>query len=131
MKNAYVSQKVVILDKKNEILALRRSKTHPYKPFSWDLPGGDLDFGEDPIQGIIRETKEETGLDIHDISPFDVEAHITPDQSFWVTIAYTAKCDKKDVVLSYEHDQFEWLDREEFLLLQSSPKMQRFIKRLT
>ncbi|MDD5621022.1 MAG: NUDIX hydrolase [Candidatus Pacebacteria bacterium] len=131
MKNIGVSQKVIIINKENKILSLRRSKTHPHKPFSWDLPGGDLDFGEDPTQGIIRETKEEAGLDIYDISPFDVEAHITPDQNFWITIAYTAKCDSKDVVLSYEHDQFKWLNREEFLLLDSSPKLQRFIKRLT
>jgi ADP-ribose pyrophosphatase YjhB (NUDIX family) len=27
----------------------------------WTLPGGGLDFGEDPVAGAIRETLEETG----------------------------------------------------------------------
>jgi 8-oxo-dGTP pyrophosphatase MutT (NUDIX family) len=28
----------------------------------WSLPGGGLHRGEDPITGVIRETREETGL---------------------------------------------------------------------
>ncbi len=30
----------------------------------WTLPGGGLDFGEDPEDGAIREVHEETGLDV-------------------------------------------------------------------
>jgi len=29
----------------------------------WTLPGGGLDFGEDPVDGVVREVDEETGLD--------------------------------------------------------------------
>jgi ADP-ribose pyrophosphatase YjhB (NUDIX family) len=29
----------------------------------WTLPGGGLDFGEDPAAGAIREVREETGYD--------------------------------------------------------------------
>ncbi len=28
----------------------------------WTLPGGGLRFGEDPIEGVVREVAEETGL---------------------------------------------------------------------
>lgn len=30
----------------------------------YDLPGGGLDLGEGPEEAVIRETKEETGLDV-------------------------------------------------------------------
>ena len=28
----------------------------------WTLPGGGLEFGEDPADGVLRELREETGL---------------------------------------------------------------------
>jgi ADP-ribose pyrophosphatase YjhB (NUDIX family) len=31
-------------------------------PGMWTLPGGGLDFGEDPAEGVRREVDEETGL---------------------------------------------------------------------
>ena len=30
----------------------------------WDIPGGFLDEGEDPVDGLRREFSEETGLDV-------------------------------------------------------------------
>lgn len=33
----------------------------PYKG-QWDLPGGGIEFGEDPSESLFRELKEETGL---------------------------------------------------------------------
>ncbi len=30
----------------------------------WDLPGGGLEPGELPTEGVVRETKEETGLGV-------------------------------------------------------------------
>lgn len=33
----------------------------------WTVPGGHLEKGEDPYEGMARELKEETGLDAKDI----------------------------------------------------------------
>jgi len=42
---------------------LARRAIEPFQGF-WDIPGGFLDEGEDPLEGLRRELKEETGLEI-------------------------------------------------------------------
>jgi len=129
-KKVGVSQKAIIFNSDNEILTLRRSSTHPFRPFTWDLPGGDLDFGEDSLAGISREIKEETGLEIIDLAPFDVDSRINGGNEFWVTIAYVATTTSVDVRLSHEHDEFRWVTPKEFLKLESSEKLYNFVKKL-
>ncbi len=47
---------------KNKILLVKRG-TVVFKGY-WALPGGKVDAGETPERAIVREAKEETGLDI-------------------------------------------------------------------
>jgi 8-oxo-dGTP diphosphatase len=44
-------------------LLLARRRAEPFRG-RWDIPGGFLEEGEDPIAGLRRELKEETGLDV-------------------------------------------------------------------
>ncbi|MEM2081435.1 MAG: NUDIX hydrolase [Candidatus Bathyarchaeia archaeon] len=46
----------------NKILLIKR-RTIPFRGF-WALPGGRVDPGETVEQTIVREVKEETGLDV-------------------------------------------------------------------
>ncbi|MBE6259465.1 MAG: NUDIX domain-containing protein [Prevotella sp.] len=54
-----------IVNDKQEMLVVRRAK-EPAKG-TLDLPGGFVDMGETVEQGMRREIKEETGLDVEEI----------------------------------------------------------------
>jgi mutator protein MutT len=54
-----------IINDKEEMLVVRRAK-EPAKG-TLDLPGGFCDMGETVEEGMIREIKEETGLEVRDI----------------------------------------------------------------
>ncbi|MBI2148760.1 NUDIX domain-containing protein, partial [Candidatus Woesearchaeota archaeon] len=60
----FVAMKAVILNDKNEILIIQESSKDPSRSHvgKWDVPGGRLNFGEDPFEGLRREVKEETNL---------------------------------------------------------------------
>ncbi|MEV0662172.1 NUDIX hydrolase [Actinomadura luteofluorescens] len=53
------SVNVVVENAKGEILMIRRTDND-----NWALPGGAIDLGESVTQAAIRETKEETGVDV-------------------------------------------------------------------
>ncbi len=60
-------------------LVTKRSKEESTYPEYWDIPGGLVELGELPKDAVIRETKEEVGLNIiptrviHEDSNFDKE----------------------------------------------------------
>jgi len=54
---------VVLLIERNGALLLVRRAIAPYKGW-WDLPGGFLEENEHPLDGAVREAREETGLRI-------------------------------------------------------------------
>ena len=49
----------VVLNQKGQILLVQRNDSK-----AWSLPGGIVENGESPDQAVVREVKEETGLDV-------------------------------------------------------------------
>jgi ADP-ribose pyrophosphatase YjhB (NUDIX family) len=47
----------------NGRVLLARRAHPPFEGF-WDIPGGFLDEGEEPLDGLRRELREETGLEV-------------------------------------------------------------------
>ncbi len=54
----------LIRNPEGEIFLIQRNDPGTAEHLTWGFPGGKIQFGEDPIDAMIRETKEETGFDV-------------------------------------------------------------------
>lgn len=97
-----VSAAGVIINESGEVLLLN----HVLRPDSgWGVPGGFLEPGEQPEAGFRREIKEETGLDLRDVSIYrarTLKRHIE--------IIFMAKAVGEAEVLSKEILELGWFD---------------------
>jgi 8-oxo-dGTP diphosphatase len=106
--------KVFVLEG-NKILVLRRSETDPRWPLVWDLPGGAIEYDEDPKMAAIRETSEEAGIEVDELQLLDISS--LSDGDYAITITYTTLHPGAPVRLSFEHDLFQWVSIDEFMEL--------------
>ena len=91
-----------------------------YPAGHWDFPKGNIEKGEKEEETIIREIREETGIDsVEPIAGFSrkIEYHYRrPEGLVAKTVTFKlAKAAVKTVKLSYEHQGYAWLDYEKAL----------------
>lgn len=105
----------VIYNDEHRVLIIKRSKANDVLPEYWDIPGGTLEDGEDPTVGAVRETKEETNLDIQSPSLFFEKSNIdTGKNKQFVTLVFVAKYRGGKITLRKgEHEEYAWIDISE------------------
>lgn len=103
----------VITNAQNKFLILRR-KADDFLGGIDELPSGKLEAGETIFEGLIREVKEETNLDVENICGFidffdylSASGKKSRQYNFWVKTKPNG-----DIKLT-EHDEFKWLSLKE------------------
>ncbi len=108
--------KVVLQDDEDNVLLLRRSPTHPSQASQMDLPGGFIDGSEEPLETLLREISEETGLNLASTKLKLVYAKTEEiDTDSRIRLVYAGRLPgiKPQINLSWEHGGYHWLPMKE------------------
>jgi 8-oxo-dGTP diphosphatase len=103
--------KAIVIDKKGDLLLLRREPNDPNRPGEWDFPGGGIESDEDIANGLEREIFEETGLRIDVSSDKLFYAATEFYQAVNATrLMFIVGYSDGEIKLSHEHDCYKWVD---------------------
>ena len=99
----------------NGRVLLARRAHPPFEGF-WDIPGGFLDEGEDPLDGLRRELKEETGLEVEPQRFFGLwmdryGSDSTADAT--LNLYWTARVVGGQAAPADDVSELRWFDRDE------------------
>jgi len=135
MINKPIIQKIVlggvVFNKQGKVLIIQRGDNDDIYPGMWELPSGKREFFESSYNSLIREIKEETGLDVKIIQPCSVfeykiekpnEIRDSTQINFIVTSEIT------EVKLSEEHQNYAWISKDEVDKNGMSDKIKKVIQ---
>lgn len=80
---------------------------HPGKG-TWSLPSGYIDYGEDFLSTAVRESKEETGLDVEVCAIINVISSFISPQFHFIGIYLLAKVIGGQLVAGDDLEAIEW-----------------------
>ncbi|MGP3953396.1 (deoxy)nucleoside triphosphate pyrophosphohydrolase [Streptomyces sp. 7N604] len=87
------------------LLAARRSAP-PALAGRWELPGGKLEPGETPEEGLVRELREELGVEVEPLARIPGEWTLKPG---YVLRVWTVRLVAGEPRPLEDHDELRWL----------------------
>lgn len=121
---------VLVTDDNGRILLIRRTDNDLYA-----LPGGAIDLGESLTQAAVRETREETGIDVEVTglvgiytNPSHVIAYSDGEVRQECAIVLAARPVSGTPTVSSESSEVVWVDPADVADLQMHPSMRRRIE---
>lgn len=102
-----------------KILILKESKRYDdgTNDGKFDVPGGRVEPGQNFKESLLREIKEETGLNVEVKNPFFVgEWRPIIKEVPWQIVGIFFECIAKDsqVTLSQDHESYLWIEPKEY-----------------
>ncbi|MDR0978518.1 MAG: NUDIX hydrolase [Lachnospiraceae bacterium] len=127
---------VVIINNENKILLQKRSKLKTHNPGVWGVCGGKVNFKETPEDAIIRETREEIGIDLNGknlkLLTQMADENVIGDKGFFTTFYINQNVDLDKCVIQKEEvdevkyftiDEIEKIDCEKLEWLEELKKL--------
>jgi 8-oxo-dGTP diphosphatase len=101
----------------DDVLLMKRSPHRRVFPNRYNGLGGHIERDETPIEGAIREIKEEAGVDVEDIFLCGVHMIDTAQETGILLFTYRATTNQRDVIADEREGTLEWVNQRDALSL--------------
>jgi len=117
LDNTYAGIVDVIIKniKTNHYLTTKRDIKKVTSPGLWEITAGGIDYNEPVEHALVREAKEETGLDIIDYKKLDVM--IIKDLVYFIYIGYVSQEENEVKLQVGETIDYKWRTKDELVEL--------------
>ncbi len=135
MEKKYVANKGLLVNPQGHILFVRDagSGDHTDTQGRWDLPGGHMESNETPLEGLVRELREEVHIEIDPRCARPIHA------ARWgiggdvvnqpiIGIFYVVLCQHEKIELSSEHNEYRWVDPRQSVQISLFPFAQEALE---
>jgi len=93
----------------------------------WEFPGGKVEVDETPEQALIREIREELGVEVRILNYLATVS--LPDNPKARLLAYAVKLQEDNLKLN-SHLQFSWVKPEDLLNFKLLPADRKLVEKL-
>ncbi|WP_391558619.1 NUDIX domain-containing protein [Robertmurraya sp.] len=107
-----IAVKGVIINE-GRVLIVKRSEDDEVGGGTWECVGGKIDFGEGLEDALVREIKEEVGLDVNVKHILYATTFKTNPTRQVVILTYLCTSSNQEVVLSSEHSDHRWVTKDQ------------------
>ncbi len=114
----FVGAKVALINDGRVLTLLRDGPPNKHFPNVWDLPGGSREVGEQPMQTLVREVREELGIDIKPseiIWEYAYPSAIDDGQTVYFMVSGITDEQLRSIVFGDEGEGWQMLHLEEFI----------------
>lgn len=117
----------------NDKILLEKRKSEPGRG-KWSVPGGLVELGESTEQAVIREVKEETGLDVENPELVDVVDNIIFDENgkieyHFVIVDYFVKLRGGELNAADDAEELKWVALDDVEKYNITSTLRAFIQR--
>ena len=103
-----------LIERDNLMLLLKRSMSKDHAPGEWEPGSGRVRQGEAALAAVLREAKEETGLDVTVLGLLDTfHFYRGPAREEAIGIVFHCRATGGDLILSPEHVEAKWVPFEQ------------------
>tara|TARA_Y100000593_G_scaffold72895_1_gene133924 strand:- start:106 stop:504 length:399 start_codon:yes stop_codon:yes gene_type:complete len=104
---------VLVRNACGDVLLLKRAPESRFAPNQWGYPGGKIEKGETAEEAVIRETQEETQLQLHTITPLGVINGVVE--------AFYSNDFSGNVEIDFEHTDWKWVPPADLITYDLAP----------